>query len=268
VTVQVVIPSFNQGPFIGEAIRSVLDQSADVDVELVVVDACSDDDTEQEIERALATPHRAQVTVIREPDDGQSDAINKGVDRGTGEIVSWLNADDSLFPGALASVEQFFVSAGGDVAAVYGDLAYVDVAGRDDGIWRSLSWRFDEVLWGPGYIPQPATFVRRTAWQAVGGVRTDLHYVMDIDLWLRLSRHGRLEYRPGVLARFRRHAAQKTSADVDRMHAEHIRVIEDHAREVLGRSPTPLEIRARRTLVRARRRGRAAVRDVASRRRR
>src|SRR6266508_5590131 len=129
-TFQIVIPSLNQGQFIGEAIASILAQSGDVELELIVMDGGSSDDTLAQVETALAVKHAAVTTVVSEPDDGQSHAINKGMGRGSGEIVSWLNSDDRLLPGTLAKVERFLRAAGEDVAAVYGDVQYIDASGR------------------------------------------------------------------------------------------------------------------------------------------
>jgi glycosyltransferase involved in cell wall biosynthesis len=262
VKIQVVMPSLNQGRYIGAAIDSVLAQSADVNVELVIVDACSEDETAAEIDAALRRPHHASVTVIQEPDEGQADAINKGVAQGSGTIMSWLNADDLLRPRALNRVEHFFARAASDVVAVYGDLDFINAAGDPVGKLCGLPFLQGDILWGPGYIPQPATFVRRAAWEAVGGLRSDLHYVMDVDLWLRLSRRGRIEHLPEVLACFRLHDEQKTVVASRKMRAELRTVVQEHAQELLGRTPSVIELLLRRTAVRATRRVRRAVRIV------
>jgi glycosyltransferase involved in cell wall biosynthesis len=258
-TFQVVIPSWNQARFVGAAVRSVLDQSADVDLELVIVDACSSDGTEAEVASALGTPHTARILVIREPDEGQSDAINKGMDRGTGEILGWLNADDVLLPGALASVGRFFAEAAPDIGAVYGDIHFLDDTDEVTGTFRGLRFNRSDLLWGPGYIPQPATFVRRSAWEAVGGVRRELHYTMDVDLWLRLSEEWQIEHLPEVLACFRRHENQKTVAAASAMRAEWRRVQQEHASRVLARRPSQLECLGRNAAVRASRKLRKAA---------
>lgn len=262
--VLIVVPSWNSGRYVRAALLSVLDQSAEAEVELVVVDACSDDGTDEEIAAALARPHRARVTVVREPDEGQSDAVNKGIALGGGDIVGWLNADDLLLPGGLARVERFFAAAPPDVVAVYGDIHFVGDDGERLGTLRGLPFRHGDVLWGPGYIPQPATFVRRSAWERAGGLRTELHYAMDVDLWLRLSALGRVEHLPEVLACFRRHPLQKTSAAAAAARAEAVGVAREHARLSLGRTPSSLELRARKLGVRASRRLRRGRRVLSS----
>ena len=250
---QVVIPSLDQGRFIGAAVRSVLAQSADVDVELVVVDACSTDRTAEEIDAALGTVRRARAKVIREPDDGQSQAINKGMRHGSGEIVSWLNADDVLLPGTLKRVDALFAELPSDVVAIYGDLRYIDEAGRPLSRFRAQPFRLGDVLWGRGYVPQPSTFVRRTAWEAVGGLREDLSYAMDTDLWLRLCEVGRFVHVPEVFSEFRFHPSSKTVASLGRLQAEAIDVQRTHAERHLGRMPSRAETRLRGYPVRTRR---------------
>lgn len=251
---RVVIPSLNQGRFIGAAIRSVLRESEGVEVELVVVDACSTDQTRQEVERAIATDHRAHVTLIREPDDGQSDAINKGMQGATSDVVSWLNADDALVGGALRRVERAFAEGPSDSVVVYGGVRYIDELGRTLSSVPARPWTYGDLLWGPGYIAQPAAFMRRSAWEAVGGVRRELRYSMDFDLWLRLAELGPFVHVPDVLAEFRLHSSSKTVSSSRAMRAEGARVRRLYAERYLGRAPKPLEIELRGVGVRVRRR--------------
>lgn len=258
-TFHIVMPSLNQGEYIGDAIRSVLAQSNEVGLSLVVVDACSSDQTPEEIAAALKEPNHADTTVICEPDEGQSDAINKGMRMGKADCVGWLNADDFLLPGALAHVARFFESEP-DVVAVYGDVDFIDASGSRIGTLHGLPFRYADALWGPGYIPQPATFVRRSAWEAAGGVRHDLHYVMDFDLWLTLAEHGRVAHLPRTLACFRRHGGQKSTRASALMSAERRRVVRDHSRRVMGRAPLPMELEARQLAVRLSRRARRGLR--------
>jgi glycosyltransferase involved in cell wall biosynthesis len=249
---QVVIPNRNQGMYVREAIRSVIAQG--MELELVVVDGNSTDNSLVEIEAALAEGGPARCTVVSEPDTGQSDAINKGMRLGSGEIVSWLNSDDHLVEGALATVDSAFRGETDDVVAIYGDLRYIDEAGHVVLTWREQDFSRDDLLWGPGYIPQPSTFVRRRAWEAAGGLREDLHYAMDIDLWLRLSMLGRIVHVPEVLAEFRWHPRSKTVAGRRAMRREAMLIRREHASVALGRTPSRLEVEVRHLLVRGKRR--------------
>lgn len=251
---QVVIPNRNQGMYVREAIRSVIDQG--MELELVVADGDSTDNSLEEIEAALEEARGARCTVVSEPDTGQSEAINKGVRLGSGEIVSWLNADDHLIEGALATIDSAFRSVGDDVVAVYGDVRYIDETGGVVWTWREQAFSRHDLLWGPGYIPQPSTFMRRSAWDAAGGLRQDLHYAMDIDLWLRLSTLGRIVHVPEVLSEFRWHPGSKTVARHRPMRREAMEVRREHASVLLGRTPSRLELEARHLLVRAKRKAR------------
>ncbi len=203
-TVSVVTPSFNQGEFIAEAIRSVLDQEYP-EIEYMIVDGGSSDGT---LEILRQTDGR--VRWVSEPDRGQTDAINKGWRRATGDIVAWLNADDFYYPGALQQVETFF-EAHPEVDGLYGDCDYVDREGR---YLRPYPTRpYDYLLLvreALDFIPQPATFLRRRVLESVGFLDESLHYVMDFEYWLRVGLRHALAYMPVRLAATRLHSEAKS----------------------------------------------------------
>jgi glycosyltransferase involved in cell wall biosynthesis len=250
VTFHIVIPSLNQGRFIGTAIRSVLDQRVDVPVTLAIVDACSTDQTMDEIHAAIEGVDGSSVRLVREPDGGQADAINKGIALGSAEVVGWLNADDRLLPGALARAAAAFAPG---VAFVYGDTRYIDENGAALFDLHEQDFRRTDLLWGPCYVAQPSTFVAGSAWRAVGGLRTDLHYAMDLDLWLRLSRVGRVVHLAELLSEFRVHATSKTVASAVAARREAREVRRAHVASDRGRPPTLAELEVRRFIVRCRR---------------
>jgi glycosyltransferase involved in cell wall biosynthesis len=251
---QVVIPSLNQGAFVAEAVRSVLGQRAEVDVELVVVDGCSTDDTLVRLDEVREEHPDAPLRVLSEPDSGQAAAINKGVRLGDGEIVSWLGADDRLLPGALSAVQEAFAAAPADTVAVYGDMRVIDAQGAVVGEQREGPFSLGDLLWGPNFVPQVSTFVRRAAWEEAGGVREELRYAMDYDLWLRLGQIGGFVHLPQLLADFRLHPASKTGSAYGAMLQEAMDVRREHATALLGRRPSTLELEGRRFLKRCRRR--------------
>lgn len=166
-------------PFTLESLRR---QSAQLEVALL--DASADPRV-----RELADKYDDILNYRRHgPDRGQSDAILEGWANTDGTLLAWLNADDSLFPGALARVlEVFETNPGPDV--VYGQSTIVD---RFD---RMTGYHYNVEPPGPRLkegciISQPSCFFRRSAYGAVGGLNRDLHYVMDWDLWLRLYETG------------------------------------------------------------------------------
>lgn len=214
--ISIIMPSLNQGRYIGEAIQSVLDQQYP-NLELIVIDGGSADDTVAVIRR-----YERQIAYwVSEPDGGQSDAINKGMAKATGEIVNWLNSDDYYSPGALQHIAEAFVS--GDALCVCGITRVfgggLDRAKKSYVNKKSLKDTLCNLL-----IEQPSTFFRKSVFDELGGVPSDLHYVMDRDLWIRfLGQHGvdRIVCIDAPLANFRRHDDSKTVSQQPALFAEY-----------------------------------------------
>jgi len=233
--VSVVTPSYNQGEFLETTIQSVLAQDYPF-LEYIVVDGGSTDAT-------VSILHRYSERLaawVSEPDDGQSDAINKGWEMAGGEILAWLNSDDVYEPGTVRRAVEVLMTRP-DVAAVYGDCLMIDGGGRV--IRRHRAQPFDLLclLLRGNYISQPTVFLRRSAMEDVGGLATDLHYSMDYELWLRLGLRYRLAYVPEVLARFRQHGATKTTTSQVQIWRERREVI----RRVLEHPTCPPRVKDR-----------------------
>lgn len=213
--ISIVTPSFNQGGYIEETIQSVILQGYP-NVEHIVVDGGSTDETIAVLDR-----YRDRLAyVISEPDRGQSDALNKGFRRATGDILCWLNSDDQFAPGALAAVALSFATNDVDVVSgiceVYedGKLVHRHMTACADGVLP-----LDDLLdldcgWNAGqFFYQPEVFFTREIWVKAGAqVREDYYYSMDYELWCRLARVGaRLHVIGMPLAFFRSHPDQKTA---------------------------------------------------------
>ena len=117
------------------------------------------------------------------PDAGQAAAIAEGWRETTGNILFWLNGDDQLTPSALTTVKRLFVETASDV--VFGASSFIDARGNHIGHHEQVA-EASQLLLRSNSISQPSCFAHRAAVEAVGGLRTDLHFVMDWDLWIRL----------------------------------------------------------------------------------
>lgn len=198
------------GRFLEETIRSVISQrEADIDLEYIVVDGGSTDDSLNIIKRYEQDISR----IISEPDRGPVAAINKGLRLASGESVAWLNADDRYQPGTLKRVAEV-MALNPDTALCFGACRIIDTEGREirQGITRfkeaffPISSRF--TIQCLNYISQPAMFFRRTALEAAGYLREDLVAAWDYDLTLRLWSQGGAVHVPGPpLSDFRWHPA-------------------------------------------------------------
>jgi glycosyltransferase involved in cell wall biosynthesis len=181
-------------------------------VEHIVVDGDSDDGT-----TAILESHDESLTWISEPDEGQSDAINKGFDMADGDIVGWLNSDDVYFDtGVLDRVVSYFEQTGADV--VYGDVALIDAESQVLNLHTVPKFGYDKLL-RYCFIEQPSLFFRSEVLEE-NRLDTDLAYVMDYEFWLRLAAEWEFRHVPDVLSGDRNHKARKILNDRDQMQAE------------------------------------------------
>ena len=205
--ISIVTASLNQADFIERTIQSVLAQDYP-QLEYVVRDGGSNDGT-------VAILRRYESWLAHwcsQPDKGQTDALNQGFARVSGEIMAYLNADDLLLPSALYYVAEFFQQQPG-VDVVYGHRILIDEQDRDIGKWI-LPSHDDEVLRWADYVPQETLFWRRSLWDKVGGqLDESFDFAMDWELLLRFLEAGACFVRlPRYLGAFRVHPQQKTSS--------------------------------------------------------
>jgi glycosyltransferase involved in cell wall biosynthesis len=219
-SITVVTPSFNQAPFIRETIESVLGQRYP-HLDYVVIDGGSTDGTVD-----ILTSYEGRLRWVSERDQGQADAVNKGVALGHGEIIGWLNSDDVYTPGALEAAGRAFLRCR-DLHVLYGDADHVLADGTFFRRYPTASFDYQRLA-HECFICQPATFFRRAVFQEVGGLDITLHYCMDYDLWIRLGHRFRFGYLPEVLARSRLHADAKTLARRRHVFSEIIRTAQRH----------------------------------------
>jgi len=206
-TLSIVMPSFNQARFLEEAIESVLSQRERVK-EFFVLDAGSTDGSREIIEK-----YSDQIDWWRsEPDGGQSNAISDGFERATGDVITWLNSDDGLLPGAVNALLDCF-DADPELGLVEGDTVVVDGDSRvmrcDRRAGPSRTW----MRYGYMRIHQPSTFFRRDVYERVGGVDRSLHCVMDTELWYRILSDTKAKRLWRYVGVHRIHEEAKGSAD-------------------------------------------------------
>ena len=203
--VSIVTPSYDQGQFLEETILSVLDQDYPK-LEYIIIDGGSTDgsvDIIRKYEDRLAY-------WVSEPDEGMSDGINKGWRQARGDILAWLNSDDTYVPGAVSIVVEF-LNAHPEVDMVYG---YVHITDRDGHTTQNIepSTEFDlhRFIYSYFYLPQQTVFLRRHVLDKVGMLDTSLQYCMDPDLWSRIGMHFNVRGTPAYIANFRIHGTGKS----------------------------------------------------------
>lgn len=219
--VTIAVPSYNQGRFLDAALDSIFQQ--EIPVEVFVVDGGSSDNSLDVIRK---WEHRL-AGWRSHPDSGQAAAINEAIAKGSAPFVCWLNSDDLLMPGGLSKLLEE-IARHPDCAAVYGRAWNVsEKSGKRSPVWvepfnvKRLALRC--------IISQPATLIRRSAWELVGGVDQSLHMVMDYDLWWRLFKTaGPLYFLDAFVAVNREHADTKTKTQRRRHYREAIQVVRTH----------------------------------------
>lgn len=203
--ISIITPSYQQGSFIEETLLSVKGQDYR-NVEHIVIDNLSTDNT-QEILKKYESLYTLKW--ISEKDSGQSEAINKGFIRATGDIFGWINSDDVYMPGAFSKVAECFAK-NPEINWIYGDAYWIDWEGNVNGIYKSMDFDLSSLAYQGMYIPQPTIFVKRELLDSVGYIDENIHTAMDYDYCLRLGTTGRAKYIPEIIAARRLHSNSKS----------------------------------------------------------
>lgn len=203
--ISIITPSYNQGQFIEETITSVLQQNYP-NLEYIVIDGGSKDNTLDIIKK-----YEPQLAYwVSEKDSGQSEAINKGFKRATGDIIAWLNSDDILLPGALQKVAEALTTGGYDLVN-----GYTVVIDENSHILTS-HFTLKQKKWyakrGIYYVNQPAMFWKRSILDKVGYLKEDFHTEMDKELLIRIfEKNYKIGQLSQILAGFRLHNTSKSA---------------------------------------------------------
>jgi glycosyltransferase involved in cell wall biosynthesis len=220
----IVTPSFNQGHFIEETIQSILRQGYPR-LEHIVMDGGSTDDTTKILKNH---PH---IQWFSEKDRGQTHAVNKGFMKATGEIVGWINSDDTFLPGAFdAVIEAFRRNPSWNV--IYGDYEAIDEKGNILYKQESFCGSYEEMIrwWDYTYaIHQPTVFVRKHVIDTIGMLDESFHYTMDYDWWLRIAKQFPFHKVILPLATYRFHKDSKSFAPLEQdIYPDQLRASKKH----------------------------------------
>lgn len=187
--ISIIMPCYQQSAYLEEAVRSVLEQR-DVQVELIVMDPGSTDGSRNLLLR-LKNEFADQLVLNFAPDNGQSDAINRGMTMARGTILAWLNSDDRLRPGTLKEAAAYLNSP--EPRWMYGRCGIINALGKQIfrpivayKNWRGRSFSIYKLLTEP-FIPQMAVLWNRALWDRIGGVDIDRDMDMDYDLFLHFA---------------------------------------------------------------------------------
>lgn len=227
----IVIPSYEQAEFIERTLKSILEQKGNFEIECLVMDGGSKDGTVDILKK-----YEDQIIWVSEPDKGQSDAINKGFKRATGDIIAYLNSDDTYEPGAFAKVADFFEKHP-DTIWAYGKAHIIDI--NDKRIRKWITWyknfllrkySYNKLL-AENFISQPATFLRRQVLDEIGYIDVTHHLVMDYEYWLRIG----AKYPAGVindyLANFRWYEDSKSGQTFKKQFRQELNVAKVYAED-------------------------------------
>ena len=213
----VITPVFNPGRYLVETLDSVARLATDH--EHIVIDGGSTDGTVE----LLSTRSDNGLHWLSEADRGQTDAVNKGLERARGDLLVWINGDDEVVPDGIdAAVAHLDVHP--ECQAVYGGLDFTDADGTLRRAYRPASWSFRRYLFIGDYVPTPTIVFRRARAEAVGPL--DEHWVdaADYDFYLRLLHRVRVDRLDRALVRFRYHEHSKSARDVWRQQDEALEI--------------------------------------------
>jgi glycosyltransferase involved in cell wall biosynthesis len=217
--VSIITPSFNQARYLEAAMKSVFAQEYPR-LEYIVVDGGSTDGSADIIKRY---EHKL-AWWVSEKDKGQTDAINKGFARARGDILAWLNSDDTYEPGAVNSAVQA-LQAHPEAGMVYANCNFINEGGQVIGKFGAAQTDYRRLREGYVHIPQQSMFFRAGLWKQLGPLDPSFYFAMDYDLWTRIAARMQLKYiADQTWANFRLHTSGKTIAADDRCWPEMMRV--------------------------------------------
>jgi glycosyltransferase involved in cell wall biosynthesis len=193
-------------------------------IEYIIMDGGSTDET-----AAVVREYAGRLEWYSEKDRGQSHAINKGFRMARGEVVSWLNSDDVILPGAISHAVRAFEQ-NPRLGAVYGEGYQIDINGNVKGRFPATEpFNLWKLVYLYDYILQQTTYFRRTIFEEIGYLDEDLHWGMDWDLFIRIAKRYPIEYIPVYMGCIREYAAAKSFAGGAKRFRELVRIMRRHS---------------------------------------
>lgn len=230
--ISIVTPSFNQGIFIEETIQSVLNQNYP-NLEYIIIDGGSTDNSVEIIKRYENKIHYW----VSEQDEGQSDAINKGFSKATGDIFYWINSDDYLLPNTLIKIAALnwtpnigAIVGIGHIVNLNKEINYTPTFYEPITTEQLYNWTNNKDFM------QPACFFSKTAWNDCGPLNKDLYFCMDVDLWIKISKKYEFQRIDLNIANAYVHENAKTNAEVEKMKMETYLMVASHGGFLFARN--------------------------------
>jgi glycosyltransferase involved in cell wall biosynthesis len=220
--ISIVTVSYNQGKFIEDNIKSVIEQNYP-NIEHIVIDAGSTDSTLEILKK-----YDKHLNWLSEPDKGQTNGLNKGFKKATGDIIGWFNSDDRMPPNTLKYVASFFNKHPTEIGVV-GNINLITEEGNYVRTVTGESYKYQMMVNRRRGVTQPSTFFKRIVFDKIGYLDENLDYIMDFDFFLRLSKLKDIPHVNQSLADFRLQKEAKTTNGLVNFRREHIKIARKHS---------------------------------------
>jgi glycosyltransferase involved in cell wall biosynthesis len=225
--VTIVTPSYNQGEFIEKTIKSVVEQDYPK-IEYIIMDGGSTDESVSIIKK-YAKKYK-NISWVSKKDKGQTDAINKGIQKSSGEIIAFLNSDDTYNPGVIRKIVNYF-NKNKKAKIIYGEGMYIDRKGKNICRYQTLPFNKGTLMYNC-YICQPTVFIKKEVFDKIGLFNEKLQSCMDYEYWIRASKKFDFFYFPEYFATSRMYEDNKTIGQRATVYKEVIKTIKKHYKYV------------------------------------
>lgn len=234
--ISIITPNFDGGKFIEETINSVISQKGNFELEYIIVDGGSTDNSLEIIKKYDQKYDNITYKWISEKDSGQSEAINKGFKIANGEVINWLCSDDLLEVGALQKVVKFFEK-NKNAKVVFGHNIFIDELGKVFRFLKSRSFLRKELIkrWNSVYnkfnLGQPSVFIKKEVLDKVGNLNINNHLCMDYEWYLKINKEYEFCFLNEVLSKSRYHKEAKSVKKEKQQYKEAIKVSKKYWKE-------------------------------------